>query len=154
MAKLDSFRKLIREEVRAVFQEELATILKEAIISNKHTITEAVAPRKAAVPGTLNTQPVRKMAAPILSPNNPLNSLLAETANDMSGEDMRSLNFDSSDAQGFGYMQGGGEEAPVVDSVGGMFAAARPSSNMDAIQINAVPDFTALMAKMQQNGEV
>ena len=31
MAKLDAFRKLIREEVKAVFQEELATILKEAI---------------------------------------------------------------------------------------------------------------------------
>lgn len=154
MAKLDSFRKLIREEVRAVFQEELATILKEAIVSNKHTITETVAPRKQAVPGTLNTQPVRKMAAPVLSPNNPLNSLLAETANDMSGDDMRSLNFDSSDAQGFGYMQGAGAEAPVVESVGQMFAAARPSSNMDAIEINAVPDFTALMAKMQQNGEI
>jgi hypothetical protein len=46
------------------------------------------------------------------------------------------------------------ENAPVVESVGEMFAAARPSSNLDAIQINAVPDFTALMAKMQQNGEV
>jgi len=152
MGKLDSFRKLIREEVRAVFQEELATILKEAIISNKQPITEAAAPRKAAIPGTLNTQPVRKLAAPILSPNNPLNSLLAETANAMSGDDMESFNFDSSMAQGFGGMVR--ENAPVVESVGQMLASARPSSNMDAIEINAVPDFTALMAKMKQNGEV
>jgi len=38
--------------------------------------------------------------------------------------------------------------------VNDMFANSRPSSNLDAIQINAVPDFTALMAKMQQNGEI
>ncbi len=155
MGKLDSFRKLIREEVRAVFQEELASILKEAIISNKQTITETAAPKKAPIPGTLNTQPVRKMAAPILSPNNPLNSLLAETANAMSGDDMESFSFDSSMAQGFGGMGGMvREDAPVVDSVNDMFANSRPSSNLDAIQINAVPDFTALMAKMQQNGEI
>lgn len=154
MAKLDSFRKLIREEVRAVFQEELASILKEAITSNRTTITEAAAPRKTAIPGTLNTQPVKRLAAPILGPNNPLNSLLAETANAMSGDDMESLSFDSSDAMGFGMIKGPEREAAVVESVGEMFANARPSSNMDAIQINAVPDFTALMAKMQQNGEV
>ena len=154
MGKLDSFRKLIREEVRAVFQEELASILKEAIISNKSTITESAAPKKAAIPGTLNTQPVRKMAAPILSPNNPLNSLLAETANAMSGDDMETFSFDSSNAMGFGGAQMLREAAPVVDSVDQMLATARPSSNMDAIQINAVPDFTALMNKMQQNGQI
>jgi hypothetical protein len=154
MGKLDSFRKLIREEVRAVFQEELASILKEAIISNKPTITESAAPKKAAIPGTLNTQPVRKMAAPILSPNNPLNSLLAETANAMSGDDMETFSFDSSDAMGFGGAQMLREAAPVVESVDQMLATARPSSNMDAIQINAVPDFTALMSKMQQNGQI
>jgi len=153
MGKLDSFRKLIREEVRAVFQEELATILKEAIISNKQTITETAAPKKPAIPGTLNTQPVRKMAPPILSPNNPLNSLLAETANSMSGDDYESFNFNSSMAQGFGGPSML-KEAPVVDTVDQMLATARPSSNLDAIQINAVPDFTALMAKMQQNGEI
>jgi hypothetical protein len=46
------------------------------------------------------------------------------------------------------------EAAPVVESVDQMLATARPSSNMDAIQINAVPDFTALMSKMQQNGQI
>lgn len=154
MAKLDSFRKLIREEVRAVFQEELASILKEAIISNKPTITETIAPKKAPIPGTLNTQPVRKMAAPILSPNNPLNSLLAETANAMSGDDVETFSFDSSNAMGFGGTSMMRESAPVVESVDQMLATARPSSNMDAIQINAVPDFTALMNKMQQNGQI
>lgn len=152
MGKLDSFRKLIREEVRAVFQEELATILKEAII-NKPVITESAAPKKATVPGTLNTQPVRKMAPPVLSPGNPLNNLLAETANAMSMDEATEFSFDSSDAMGFGGMSTL-REAQTVSSVDQMLASARPSSNMDAIQINAVPDFTALMSKMQQNGQI
>lgn len=154
MGQTDLLRKLIREEVRAVFQEELAGILKEAIIANRQPIVETKAPFKAAIPGTLNTQPVRKMAPPVLSPNNPLNSLLAETANAMSGDDVETFSFDSSDAMGFGGMHTIREAAPVVDSVDQMLASARPSSNMDAIQINAVPDFTALMNKMQQNGQI
>jgi hypothetical protein len=155
MGQTDLLRKLIREEVRAVFQEELAGILKEAIIANRQPIVETKAPTRSNIPGTLNTQPVRRMAPPVLSSNNPLNSLLAETANAMSGDDMESFSFDSSMAQGFGGMGGMiREDAPVVDSVNDMFANSRPSSNLDAIQINAVPDFTALMAKMQQNGEI
>ena len=58
MANLDALRKLIREEVKAVFQEELAGILKEAIIANRgdtQTITETVRPAgKPVVPATMN----------------------------------------------------------------------------------------------------
>ena len=154
MGQTDLLRKLIREEVRAVFQEELAGILKEAIIANRQPIVETKAPKAASISGTLNTQPVRKMAPPVLSPSNPLNSLLAETANAMSGDDMESFSFDSRDAIGFGGASMMRESAPVVESVDQMLATARPSSNMDAIQINAVPDFTALMSKMQQNGQI
>ena len=39
MANIDALRKIIREEVRAVFQEELAGILKEAIMAPKGTQT-------------------------------------------------------------------------------------------------------------------
>lgn len=137
MAKLDALRKIIREEVRAVFQEELAGILKEAIIANKgqQTITES--PKaKAPIPGTLN-RIAPKPVAPILSAGNPLNSLLAETAQAMTAED---------------YGVFGGEaisrDAPVVESVDQMFASARKSSNLEAIEINAVPDFSGVMAKM------
>jgi gamma-glutamyl:cysteine ligase YbdK (ATP-grasp superfamily) len=45
-------------------------------------------------------------------------------------------------------------ETPVVDSMNDMFASARPSSNFDAIEINAVPDFSGVMAKMKANGEI
>ena len=141
MANLDALRKLIREEVKAVFQEELAGILKEAIMANRgqQTITEATRPvSKPAVPATMNRS-VPKPIAPVLSPGNPLNSLLAETAQAMTVNDF----------EGFG-----GEterDVPIVESVSDMFANSRGSSNLEAIQINAVPDFSHMMEKMGIN---
>ena len=142
MANLDALRKLIREEVKAVFQEELAGILKEAIMANKghQTITESTRPiSKSTVPATMNRS-VPKPIAPILSPGNPLNSLLAETA--------RSMTMDE-----FGDLNGEGVErdVPIVESVGDMFANSRGSSNLEAIQINAVPNFSHMMEKMSIN---
>ena len=141
MANLDALRKLIREEVKAVFQEELAGILKEAIMANRgqQTITESTRPvAKPTVPATMNRS-VPKPIAPVLSPGNPLNSLLAETAQAMTVNDF----------EGFG-----GEverDVPIVESVSDMFANSRGSSNLEAIQINAVPDFSHMMEKMGIN---
>ena len=142
MANLDALRKIIREEVKAVFQEELAGILKEAIIANRgqQTIVESTRPiAKPAVPATMNRS-VPRPVAPMLSPGNPLNSLLAETAQSMTMDE-------------FGDLSGEGVErdVPIVESVGDMFANSRGSSNLEAIQINAVPDFTHMMAKMGIN---
>jgi hypothetical protein len=83
---------------------------------------------------------VPRPVAPILSPGNPLNSLLAETAQSMTMDE-------------FGDLSGQGVErdVPIVESVGDMFANSRGSSNLEAIQINAVPDFTHMMAKMGIN---
>lgn len=142
MANLDLLRKLIREEVTAVFQQELAGILKEAIIANKgqQTITESARPvSKPAVPATMNRS-VPRPVAPVLSPGNPLNSLLAETAQSMTMDEFGDLNG-----------QGVERDVPIVESVGDMFANSRASSNLDAIQINAVPDFSHMMAKMGIN---
>ena len=142
MANLDLLRKLIREEVTAVFQQELAGILKEAIIANKgqQTITESTRPvSKPAVPATMNRS-IPRPVAPVLSPGNPLNSLLAETAQSMTMDEFGDLNG-----------QGVERDVPIVESVGDMFANSRASSNLDAIQINAVPDFTHMMAKMGIN---
>ena len=143
MGQTDLLRKLIREEVKAVFQEELAGILKEAIIANRgtQTITESAKPAPVA-PATLNRQP-QKPIAPKLAPGNPLNSILAETA----------MSMTPADYQGLGGA-GVEREPQIVESVGGMLANSRPSSNFDAIEINAVPDFTALMSKMKANGEI
>jgi hypothetical protein len=142
MANLDAFRKLIREEVKAVFQEELAGILKEAIIANRgqQTIVESTRPiAKPVVPATMNRS-VPRPVAPVLSPGNPLNSLLAETAQSMTMDEFGDLNG-----------EGVERDVPIVESVGDMFANSRGSSNLEAIQINAVPDFTHMMAKMGIN---
>ena len=142
MANLDAFRKLIREEVKAVFQEELAGILKEAIIANRgtQTITESSRAKAApVVPATMNRS-VPKPIAPVLSPGNPLNSLLAETAQSMTMDDY----------EGFGGM-GVEKDIPVVESVGDMFANAKGRGSVEAIQINAVPDFSHMMSKMGIN---
>jgi hypothetical protein len=142
MANLDAFRKLIREEVKAVFQEELAGILKEAIIANRgqQTIVESARPiAKPAVPATMNRS-VPRPIAPVLSPGNPLNSLLAETAQSMTMDEFGDLNG-----------EGVERDVPVVESVGEMFASAKGRSSVEAIQINAVPDFSHMMAKMGIN---
>lgn len=155
MAKVDLLRKLIREEVRAVFQEELAGILREAVGTNKQSrsLTEVRRASKPVIPGTLNTQPMRPVAAPNLGTNNPLTSLLAETAQSMATEDIQSLSFTSTDAQGFN-IEMPQMETPVVSNVTDMMATARPSSNFDAVQINAVPDFTQLMSKLKASGGI
>jgi hypothetical protein len=145
MANLDALRKIIREEVRAVFQQELAGILKEAIIANKgqQTITESSRPvKRPAIPATMNRS-VPRPIAPILKPGNPLNSLLAETAQSMTMDEFGDLNG-----------QGAERDVAIVESVEDMFANSRGSSNLEAIQINAVPDFTGVMAKMKANGEI
>jgi len=142
MVNLDAFRKLIREEVKAVFQEELAGILKEAIIVNRgqQTITESARPiAKQAVPATMNRS-IPRPIAPVLSPGNPLNSLLAETAQSMTMDEFGDLNG-----------EGVERDVPVVESVGDMFASAKGRSSVESIQINAVPDFTHMMAKMGIN---
>ena len=142
MANSDALRKLIREEVRAVFQQELAGILKEAIMANKgqQTIVESARPiAKPATPATMNRS-VPRPIAPVLSPGNPLNSLLAETAQSMTMDEFGDLNG-----------EGVEKDVPIVESVGEMFASAKGRSNLEAIQINAVPDFTHMMAKMGIN---
>ena len=102
-------------------------------------MTESTRPvSKPAVPATMNRS-VPKPIAPVLSPGNPLNSLLAETAQAMTVNDF----------EGFG-----GEverDVPIVESVSDMFANSRGSSNLEAIQINAVPDFSHMMEKMGIN---
>ena len=142
MANLDALRKIIREEVRAVFQQELAGILKEAIMAPKgsQTITESSrSVAKPPVPATMNRSTPRPIA-PVLSPGNPLNSLLAETAQSMTMDE-------------FGDLSGQGIErdVPVVESVSDMFASAKGRSSVESIQINAVPDFSHMMAKMGIN---
>jgi len=158
MGQIDTLRKLIREEVRAAIQDQLSEILKEAIIVNKENrqpIAETQVAKKPFIPGTLNTRKAPSVIAPKLSAGNPLNNLLAETAKSMTYEDASSFNHAPQDTTGFGgLMEGFTPEPQVADSVEGMFATARASSNIEMVEINAVPDYTALMSSLREKGAI
>jgi len=150
--KADTFvkllRKVIREEVQAVVREELGILLetpdsKPAVAEAKkpavkNSMVESIKPAKP-------TQPLKPMA---FTNNNILNEILNETA---TASDWQSLgNMNSSMAQGFG----GPIDVPVVNSVDQMLANTRPAGDINSVRIDAVPDFSALMSKMKQQGQI
>jgi hypothetical protein len=152
--QVDLLRKLIREEVAKAIRQEMPSILKEIQSSSspKEVIKESKRP-KMAVPGTLNTQPVRP------TPNftgNPLANMLNETA--MAMGDMDDMSFNTSDigpssigVDPTSFFQ---PKQVAVGDVNGMLATARPSSDPSMVQINEVPDFTDLMSKMRSKGVI
>jgi len=146
MAKIDLLRKLIREELTYVIKQELPKLLSEvnkpAIIDPKKNLQESI---KSKIPGTLNTS---RPPVPKFTSNNPLASLLNETANSMLNEDISMTSDDVHPSLGFQP-----REARVGD-INSMLSTARASSNLDAVQINEVPDFTGLMNKLKQSGQI
>ena len=152
--QVDLLRRLIREEVAKAIRQEMPTILKESQSSSapKEVIKESKRP-KTAIPGTLNTQPVRP------KPNfagNPLASMLNETA--MTMGDMDDMFFNTSDigpdsigVDPTSFFQ---PKQVAVGDVNGMLATARPSSDISMVQINEVPDFSDLMSKLKAKGAI
>ena len=159
--KADTFikllRKVIREEVQAVVREELGILLetpeskpvvaetKQTTVKNsmvqttvKNSMVESIKPAKP-------TQPLKPVN---FTNNNILNEILNETA---TSSDWRSVaNMNSNMAQGFG----GPVDIPVVNSVDQMLASSRPAGDINSVRIDAVPDFSGLMSKMKQNGQI
>jgi len=147
MAQVDQLRKLIREELRAVLKEELPKLLKEvskpAMVDPKKNLQEQV---QSKIPGTLNTATPK---APIkFSNNNPMAAFLNDTAKTMLNEDFSMSSADVHPSMAFQPKE------VKVGSVEGMLGSARPSSNIDAVQINEVPDFSALMGKLKAQGQI
>ena len=147
MANIDALRKLIREELRLVIKEELPKILKEN--SNKPLISD---PKKSLqgqvkskIPGTLNTSTPKPVK---FSGNNPMAAFLNDTAKNMLNEDFSMTSGDVHPGLAFQPKE------VKVGSIGGMLGSARPSSNLDAVQINEVPDFSGLMNKLKERGEI
>jgi hypothetical protein len=147
MAKIDLLRKLIREEVVAAIRQELPRILSEqkssAPYDSKKALHEQV---KAKIPGTLNTASAKKQIK--FTSNNPMAAFLNDTAKNMLNED-----FSMSTDQVHPMMAFQPKEDRVGD-VNSMLTTARPSSNVDAVQINEVPDFSALMNRMKEKGQI
>ena len=153
-SQIDLLRKLIREEVAKAIRQEMPAILQEVITSSttKEVIKESKQVKKA-IPGTLNTQPVRP------TPNfsgNPLANILNETA--MSMVEMDDMSFttgnigpDSIGVDPTSFFQ---PKQVAVGDVNSMLATARASSDPSMVQINEVPDFTGLMSKLKAKGAI
>jgi len=150
--KADTFikllRKVVREEVQAVVREELGILLEapapKPVVAEakqttiKNSMVESIRPAKP-------TQPLKPTT---FTNNNILNEILNETA---TTSDWRSVaNMNSNMAQGFGEAV----DVPVVNSVDQMLANTRPSGDINAVKIDVVPDFSALMSKMKQDGKI
>jgi hypothetical protein len=137
MNKLNALRKLIREEIVSALREELPRILSEGRSEKtnpeyKNKIREQV--RKSVsseIPLTLNES---RKSLPKFQGSDPLSQLLNETAISMTPQDM-------------------GEE-PETDtgSLGDMFSSARKSTNIEAVEIDTVPDFSGIMDRFKQKG--
>jgi hypothetical protein len=152
--QIDLLRTLIREEVAKAIRQEMPTILKEiqSPSAPKEVIKESKRP-KMAIPGTLNTQPVRP------KPNfagNPLANMLNETA--MAMGDMDDMSFTSGDigpdSIGIDPTSFFQPKQVALGDVNGMLATARPSSDISMVQINEVPDFSDLMSKLKAKGAI
>ena len=160
MTKSQIFRKMIREEVQKALHEEMPKILRElkSIPESKTSLKESTKDMYG-VPLTLNqskkqiSQSPQNMNQnmPAFANNKALNSLLQETM----------LSMTSDDADGFGYnteqQHPGVVFQPREDRVGSvdeMLATARGAGNIEAVQINVVPDFSALMDRLLEKGDI
>ena len=137
-------RQIIREEITRALRTELPKILSES--------TKSVTPqakKSNQPPMTLNSSPmVRFEDVKFKQSNNPLASLLNETAKDMINED-NAMHFSTSDVSaGMHPVMAFQPREVATGGVNDMLATAKPSSNIDAVQINVVPDYSAMMEKM------
>lgn len=149
MSKLEVLRKLIREEVRAAIKEELTPILREI----KSPVT---APITKSFTSSLKEEVTKSKKIQPASTGDPIMDLLNETKQTMTGDEYRSMiNADASMAQGFpAMMSNPAGNTQVVESVDQMLASTRPAGDVTQVQIDTVPDFSALMGKMKSNGQI
>ena len=150
MAKIDLLRKLIREEVIKALRQELPKILSEAkqdYTGIKNVIREM---KKSDIPLTLNTPETYKRNPDFKFANSsPLNNILLETAKSMNQYEDDNYNFTTDNINPVSFFQ---PKEAVIGDVNGMLATARPSSNLETVQINEVPDYSQLMKKMTEKG--
>ena len=151
--KVETFRKLIREEVKRAIREELPSVLNE--------INET--PRGVAKPGRAFSdlfEGMENKKQPVVeSTGNPMLDLLNETRMTMTSqnEEWPSMgNYDSSNLNNYrAEMMGAfGGGAPTVQSVDQMVQTARPAQDVSQVQINAVPDFSKMMGALKEKGKI
>lgn len=157
MTKLDAFRKLIREEVRAAVREELKGLLTEIAKPAKQQGTSYTKQVKEPLQRQSPKLDIRETA---LRSSDPIQRLLAETAMGMDADEYRTMvNAGAGMAQGFPQMAQEfssmrSPEPRVVDNVSDMLASAHPATDVSQVQIDTVPDFTGLMKTLKDKGAI
>lgn len=150
MNAAEKLKKIIREEVRRAVRQEISKVLNENRVQQSSYASSLESQVKNKIPSNLNPPNPNKIQKTKFDKSNPFAQMLNETA----------LSFASEDARGF---MGTNQISPVdyfqpqeakVGGVDDMLASARKSSNIDMVQIDTVPDFSALMNKMKQNGQI
>jgi hypothetical protein len=153
--KLDALRKLIREEMRTVIQEELKGILTEAVIIASTPDQQPTKPYinlKSNVKSGFNEVLASERNIPT-STGNPLLDLLNETAQAGEWKSLNGEGYNASDAVSWaGGMPGG--STPVVATVDEMISRNKHAQDITQVSIDAVPDFSKIMGKMKENGTI
>lgn len=156
--KIEAFRKIIREEVRDVIKEELSLIMQTPITETK-TVQKPVVEQKTktnSLSELIKETPQQPQQSS--KPTQPLFEgvgAIADVLNQTHAEGgWRNLNggMSSQDAVGF---QGGMPGAPtkVVDSVDAMISNQK-TSDINQVEIDAVPDFSGLMGTLKDQGKI
>ena len=167
ISALAKLRILIREEVKNAIREEMPVLIMEALAKQNRllesTKKKGLTPiqevakstvKKPIIPGTLNTRPYNpaqqfQQSQKPFAGKDPMSQILNETASGMLQEDAIAFGSPDVDMDGMSFLQN--VDAPVGD-VNDMLATSRPSSAVEMVQVNAVPDFTDLMKKMIAKG--
>lgn len=151
--KVETFRKLIREEVKRALREELPSLLTEI----KET------PKGVAKPGRafsgLFEEMDQKIKQPVIeATGNPMLDLLNETKLSMESRNEEWPSMGTYDSSAVGSyraeMMAAFGGAPAVESVDQMMQTARPSADINQVQINAVPDFSKMMGALKDKGKI
>ncbi len=153
--KIEAFKKIIREEVRAVIKEELSLIMSTPIAETKivkKPVVEQKTTKKQTFSEIVNEkkQP-QQPQKPLFDSKDPLAQILNETAAQGGWRDMNGGTFNASDAVGFagGMPQ---QEVQVVDSVEKM--SSQKTSDINQVSIDAVPDFSGMMSAFKKEGKL
>jgi hypothetical protein len=144
-------RKVVREEVQAVVREELGVLLETPPPQPVMVENKSQPHNNSMVESIKKTKPQKPLS---FTNNNVLNDILNETAN--GGEWRSIIDATSQMAPNFGPIAGTYDtpEVNVVNSVDQMLLSAKPSSDINSVKIDTVPDFSNLMKTMKEKGQI
>ena len=135
---LNAIRKVVRDEVRTVLREELYNLEKPSITENK------------SIKNLVKDIPVKKE---IKSTGNPIIDILQETAAEGSWRTL--VNATSPMAPNFSSMMSNiGGSQPKATTIEGFINSATPAKDVSQVQLGDVPDYSAIMGKLKEQGKI